>query len=467
MAENSLQPKPFQLVKFFSFTSLVVFLFSTFILSWVISDNAKSVLIKRSEAYVQLIAEKMNQQIVQQFVLPTVLIFGKIELRTPVQFERLDSIVRSFTKGLKVESVTIFDSKTNIISYSTVTKKIGKENIGKGEYREALTGRPVSTLDAKGSVFSLLPSTPDVSCRIRTFFPIRQSDTPTGHVLGVLEIVQDLSEDLTAIIRLQAKIILFSSVIMAVLFLALRHIVSRADRIIEARNSDWRKLTEKLHQAERLAGLGKMIAAVSHEIKNPLGIIRSTAELLAKRMQKEDNGHHLATIIVNETSRLNRIVVEFLDFARPQTPQMARIDLADILSRAMEFIAPECEVRKISVTFEVDGSPFWIQGDPDLIYRVFLNILVNGVQAMENGGTLTVVIGRAQKNNHNCIHISVTDSGYGIKETDLQHIFHPFFTTKHQGTGLGLAIVKNIVDSHHGLIEVGNNGGAVFNIYFF
>ncbi len=152
--------------------------------------------------------------------------------------------------------------------------------------------------------------------------------------MGVIEIVQNLSGDLEAIIQFQAILIGSAIVIMAILFVVLYFIVARADRIMEARARERRNLEGQLNQAQRLAGLGKMVASVSHEIKNPLGIVRSTAEVLRKRVNKVAPGNgQLADIIIEETSRLDRIVREFLDFARPQTPRLGRLQINEIISK--------------------------------------------------------------------------------------------------------------------------------------
>jgi two-component system, NtrC family, sensor histidine kinase HydH len=122
--------KPFRLVKFFSFSGLTVFLVFTLVLSWVISNHAKQVLLERSEGYALVFAENLSHQVFQQFVLPTVLRYGQIALRNPSQFKRLDTIVRNTAHGLKIKSVTIFDSQENVISYSTIEGRVGSRDEG-------------------------------------------------------------------------------------------------------------------------------------------------------------------------------------------------------------------------------------------------------------------------------------------------------------------------------------------------
>lgn len=448
--------KPFQLVKFFSFSGLAVFLVCTIVLSLILSNYAKKFLMERSEAYARVLAENLNHQVFTQFVIPTVLRYGKIALRNRDQYELLDKIVRNTVHGLNVEAVTIFDSKENIISYSTVRDLRGRKNVGGVEYRLALKGRDNSVLASNGSLLHLLPGSEPIFCRLKTYIPFRQerqhSKSPDV-IMGVIEIVQNLSGDMEAIIRFQAILIGSAIIIMAILFVVLYFIVARADRIMEARARERRNLEGQLNQARRLAGLGKMVASVSHEIKNPLGIVRSTAEVLRKRLNKVAPGNgQLADIIIEETSRLDRIVREFLDFARPQTPRFGRTQINEVIGKVCSFLEQEAERCGIILRLHLKKDLPECQADADLIYRALLNILQNGIQAMDKGGTLTVESSRSTDGSS--IAVRVSDNGSGMPPEVKEQIFQPFFTEKHRGTGLGLAIVKNIIDGHHGSIEV-------------
>jgi len=334
----------FALVKYFSFTALGVFLVFTLLLSWTISNYAKNVMLQQSEDYSLLLAGNLNQQVFRRFVLPAVVRYGQIALRNPDQFEYLDKIVTGLVQGLDIDAVTIYDSSENVISYSTVPELVGKRDRGGIEYEKALEGEANSRFIYSGSMWTLLMPDPQISCQLKTFIPFRQvkeSGAAGDAIMGVIEIGKDLSKDYTAILKLQSRIILVSSVIMLILFLVLRTIVSRAGRIIERRTEEWLKLEEQLYKTERLAQLGTMVATVSHEIKSPLGIVRSTAEILKKRILKVAPGNeNLAQIIVDETSRLNTIVTEFLDFARPQEPKLKPCDLLQIVNRAVDFTRP-------------------------------------------------------------------------------------------------------------------------------
>lgn len=470
--DNSRQKKinaglqPFTLVKYFSFSALGVFLIFTLFLSWVISNHARDVMLKQSEDYSLLLAENLNQQVFRRFVLPAVVRYGRIALSNPEQFDYLDRIVTGLVQGLAIDSVTIYDSSENIISYSTVAEQVGLSDKGGIEYEKAVNGIANSRIIYSGSVLSLL-SDARVSCQLKTFIPFRQvkqSGEAGEVVMGVIEIAKDLSRDYTAILRLQSRIILVSSVVMTILFLVLRTIVSRAGKIIERRTMERFKLEDQLNKTERLAHLGTMVATVSHEIKSPLGIVRSTAEILKKRILKVAPGNeNLAQIIIDETSRLNTIVTEFLDFARPQQPILKEIDIHVILDRVVRFISPMAEEQQVSIDTVFKSETLVKQGDEDMLYRAFLNILLNGIQAMENGGKLTIV---TEKLPDGKVRIGLSDTGSGMTPEKMEQIFQPFFTDKNKGTGLGLAIVRNSIASHKGQIFVNSkiDDGTTFNI---
>lgn len=468
-ADISSGTQPFKLVKYFSFTSFAVILVGALVLSWVISNNAKKVLLDRSEAYSELFAENMNRQVFLRFVLPTVIQYGRIALSNKEQFERLDQLVSNVTKGMGIDSVTIFDSEENIISYSTVPDLVGKKDRGGIEYQKALKGENNSVLIFSGSLLNLLPGVPPFYSKLRTYIPFRSEEKrgeQEGSIMGVIEVVKDLSVDMQAIIDLQGRIIAFSLLIGIIMLAVLSYIVMRADRIIEARAEERRQLEEKLNEAERLASLGKMVAAVSHEIKNPLGIVKSTAEVLGKRISKVAPGNeHLAQIIVDETARLDGIVREFLDFARPRDPRLEPVSLNSLVERVAQFMAPELEARAVTFRKELDGNLPMIPLDKEQIYQVLLNMFINAIQAMPEGGGLTVSTRQGFAGE---VELEVRDTGVGISPEKMEQIFTPFYTDKNRGTGLGLAIARNIVGKHQGrILVVSKEGqGSRFTLIF-
>lgn len=460
--------QPFTLVKYFSFSSLGVILVFTLFLSWAISNQARTIMLEQSEEYSVAFAENLNQQVFRRFVVITALRYGAIKLSNPEQFDTLDRIIRQIIQGMRVESVTIFDSKINVISYSTIKEKVGKKDVGGIEYQKALEGITNSKIITSGSVLNLLPGTEPVNCRLKTYIPFRQV-SPSGKsgdiIMGVIEIVKDLSSDYRAIIRLQGSIIFVSSVVMMVLFIVLRIIVMNATRKLEERVVERLQLEEKLNQSERLAHLGSMVATVSHEIKSPLGVIRSTAEILEKRISKVAPGNeHLARIITDETTRLNTITMEFLDFARPQQADLKEGNVNAVVQRALNFIQSKAFEQQVEVQNRLSDGELHASFDEELLYRALLNILVNALQAMPEGGTLLVTTHHDQKTGE--VHVNVEDSGVGMDEGKIEQIFNPFFTDKQKGTGLGLSITKNIIDSHNGELRVSSkeNVGTTFTV---
>jgi len=459
--------RPFRLVTYFSFSSLAVILVFTLVLSWLISANARRVMLKQSEEYTLLMAESLNQQVFRRFVLPTALRYGNIALSNPEQFESLDRIIRGIIAGMKIDAVTLYDSNVNIISYSTEKEKIGVKGVGGEEYRRALTGAGNSRLTYRGDMLNLLWGERP-GCSLKTFLPFRQvreSGEEDGPIMGVMEIDKDLSGEYLNILRLQGGIVIASALVGLILFLTLLAIVSRAGRIMEERARERLRLEEQLNQAERLAHLGTMVATVSHEIKSPLGIVRSTAEILEKRIQKLAPGsEQLARIIVDETMRLNDIVVSFLDFARPQQPKLADGDVNALLDKVLLFLETRLRSQNIELERDLATDLPPIPVDKDLLHRAFLNILVNAMQAIDKDGKITVTSRRAGPDS---VQITISDTGPGMDAEKLARIFKPFYTDKRKGTGLGLAISKNIIDSHHGRIEVvsAEGQGATFHLF--
>ncbi|MBW2109033.1 MAG: two-component sensor histidine kinase [Deltaproteobacteria bacterium] len=447
--------KPFKLVKYFTFTSLIVILVGTLALSIVIAHKAETVLIKRSEEYALLMAENLNHQVFLQFVIPAALQFGQvIQLRNKALFDRLDRVVRNTLHSFSVETVNIYDRKNNVIFYSFDKTLLGKEGLGGIDYQQALKGKSTSRLVRREGFWSTLVCAPKES-ELRTYVPLRAEKPLSnieGPILGVFEIVQDLSSEYQTIAHFKYSVMATSVLIMGVLFMVLRYIVKRGEKIIEKRAVERLLLREKLNQAERLASLGEMVASVSHEIRNPLGIISSTAELLKAKTTRQDPNDTLADVIVQEAKRLNTIVTDFLDFARPPSLNLISCNVGRILEQNLEFLAPEIrqkgfEIRKRFATHVPD-----MQADAGLLYRAFLNILMNAMQAMPDGGTIAIEVA-AGTDSLSC---EFADNGPGIPEETLKKIWDPFFTTKEKGSGLGLPIVKKIIEGHGGTVVIAN-----------
>ena len=339
---------------------------------------------------------------------------------------------------------------------------MGVRDAGGKEYERALNGINSSRLMSTASLLNLLPGSEPISSKLMTFIPFRRQNPlseRTDDIMGVTKVVQDLSDDMEAILRLQLTIIVVSILIMGTLFFILTQIVTKADQINEARVLERLRLEDKLHHTERLASLGEMIASVSHEIRNPLGIVRSTAEILNKRLKDQAPGSkHLAEIMITETSRLDDIVREFLDFARPQVPQFTKGLINELILKLEDFMQLEFAQKNILVETDLNSDLKPMNMDQNLLYRAFLNLFVNALQAMPDGGTLSISssLSTVEKNK---VVIIIKDTGIGISEEKLAMIFTPFYTDKNRGTGLGLAIAKNIIEEHNGSLTVESEKG--------
>jgi signal transduction histidine kinase len=450
----------FRLVKFFSLTSFVVIVAFTLILTVLLTNRAQRLALKKSEDYIKLLAANLNHQVFQQFLVPTAIEKeGRITIADPEQYKRLDSVVRNTIHGFHVEQLTIYD-QLGVLSYSTSDLPLGKDSFEIPGVRQALFGEQYFDLPDRSPFWSMLGRWGSKEQRLRAYFPFRLEGKPDeglGPVVGVFEITQDISGDLVEIGRFQILILITSMLIMGGLFIVLRQIVKQAEVILERRQEEQRALEAQLHHAERLAALGEMTAGVAHEVRNPLGIISSTAELLQERLARYEPQDRLAQIIVEEANRLNDKVTEFLDFARPRIPNLQSCSLEKVVDRSLEFLQPEIDKRQISIErhYQGDGQPQ--VADPDLLHQAFLNILLNAIQAMPRGGALSVAIDPGP--NGQGRQIRFADSGEGIDADTARKVFNPFFTTKERGSGLGLPIVKSIIESHQGAIKIDSQPG--------
>jgi len=216
-----------------------------------------------------------------------------------------------------------------------------------------------------------------------------------------------------------------------------------------------RERFRRMSRADRLATVGELAAGAAHEIRNPLTAIRSTLQYLEGKSPDEET-QKLVRASLQETVRINEIVSALLAFSRPSDIVRERHDLLENLQDSLELIAFQTRSKSVKVRRIFPEPPLFVQGDRSQLKQLFLNIFLNAVQAMPAGGELTVEVIR--KDGPRAV-VTVTDTGEGIPEGNLDRIFDPFFTTKKSGTGLGLSICYNIVKSHGGDIEVKSRSG--------
>ncbi len=445
--------KPFRLVKYFTFTSLIVIFCGTLILSVLNTQWARTMQRKNSEDFALLLIENLNHQVFLQFVLPVYLKYGRIQLRNQEQFERLDKIVRSTLHSFNVESVNIYDLN-GTISYSFDQTNVGRTIIVSANYQAAIKGRSTSKLIQRGSFWEISFGIPKES-RVVTFAPLR-AEKPlsrlSGPVLGVVEIVQDLSEEYRNIFKDQIVVVITGAVVMGFLLVVLILVVKRGENIIETRALERLKLEEKLSQAERLSSLGEMTAAISHEIRNPLGIIKSSAEHLKKKGLPDDPSFKIIDIIVEEARRLNSIITDFINFARPRNPNLQPCGVEEIIEKNLNFLSAQAKEQGIQIIKQLNGQSPEIVADKEMLYQAFLNIALNAMQAMPTGGEMVI----ETKSNDHFVKVIFDDTGEGIADEIISKIWDPFFTSKEKGTGLGLGIVKSIIEIHGGQVNVAN-----------
>ncbi len=220
-----------------------------------------------------------------------------------------------------------------------------------------------------------------------------------------------------------------------------------------------RDLEEEMRRKEWLASLGEMSAGMAHEIRNPLGALAGAMQMLRKDLHADETSQRLMDIAIREATRLDTIITEFLQYARPPALNLAEHDLNKLLAETLDLVQHEARTRT-NIRIEAKPSPDALVGqvDQDQLKQVFWNLATNAFDAMPNGGHLTISTGcrsiDAGGRKGDVIEISFQDTGEGISKKNLDNIFLPFFTTKKQGSGLGLAAVHRIVDLHGGWIKV-------------
>jgi len=226
---------------------------------------------------------------------------------------------------------------------------------------------------------------------------------------------------------------------------------------VEQRTKELRETQNQLIQSEKLASLGKLAAGVAHEINSPLTGILTYSSLLLKTKEDTNPEKEDLEVIVNETNRCKRIVKGLLDFARQTEPQKVLSDINEVIEKSINLISHQATMQNVKIEEKIKPDLPKIMIDVGQVQQVFMNILLNAVEAMPQEGTLTVSSGTEDE----MVAIRFTDTGIGIPEENLPKIFDPFFTTKKQGkgTGLGLSVSYGIIERHRGKLEVESKVG--------
>ncbi len=233
------------------------------------------------------------------------------------------------------------------------------------------------------------------------------------------------------------------------------------------------RLQDQLNRSSKLAFMGELAAGIAHEINNPLGIILGFVQDILDEISEDHPLFESIRIIEQETARCVDVVKDLLDFARIKPPERTRVDILQLLEDSIILLAPQVKKNKVQVTRAYDKGLPYTEIDPHLIRQVFLNVMINAIQAMPYGGGLRLAMGlvhrQQSQKERNWVRITISDTGDGIPQKDLDRVFGPFFTTRGiKGTGLGLSVCQRIMDDHRGKIEIESREGVgtTCSIYF-
>ena len=228
------------------------------------------------------------------------------------------------------------------------------------------------------------------------------------------------------------------------------------------------KSQEKMFQAERLSSLGQLAAGLAHELKNPLTSIKMIFQAILDSSSHPEMTRKEAELILREVNKLDTILTQFLTFAKPPRLQLQPLELSRTVGDVLSLMKTALDQNRVEVLIEIPADLPQIRGDHERIKQVLINLLLNSIQAMPQGGKVRISAQEVFENHQKEVLLRVEDSGKGIPEKDRERVFDPFFTTKEGGTGLGLSIVYSIIKEHHGRIDLQSQvgKGTVFAITF-
>lgn len=240
--------------------------------------------------------------------------------------------------------------------------------------------------------------------------------------------------------------------------------LSRAFNEMVERLRETRLLAERLHFAERSTALGRLAAAVAHEIRNPLNFINLSIDhvrgkLAPEEPRRREDFERILTGVKDEISRLNRLVVEFLSFGKPMKLDTRPCSLERVLRAVAALVDHKARDQGVTLSVEAERDLPEIVADPELLKTCFLNLMINAADAMPAGGTLSVALSRGEKDGGDALVVTVHDTGHGMTPEEIDAAFEPYFSTKETGLGLGLALTRKIVEDHGGVIAIESRPG--------
>ncbi len=238
---------------------------------------------------------------------------------------------------------------------------------------------------------------------------------------------------------------------------------SQAAALLQAQTEAIAAARSRLAQSEKLAALGQLATAIAHEVRNPLGVIRSAAQGVGETLPaSDDDGRRACSFITAEIDRLNSVITALLAFARPLRLVPRAVAVRQVIDSALQLARAELDGKRVAVRRREAADLPALQADPDLVSQVLLGLLANALEVLGSGGEIEL----EARADGGAVEIAVADSGPGVPAELRGRIFEPFFTTRTRGTGLGLAVARQIVEAHGGRIDVGDRpgGGARFVI---
>jgi signal transduction histidine kinase len=239
------------------------------------------------------------------------------------------------------------------------------------------------------------------------------------------------------------------------------------------------ELEEQLRQTDRLAVIGELTSSLAHEVRNPLGSIRGAVEIITAKNTSESKKTEFSKILIDETERMTTVLENYLSFAKKKKQQDSEYIFQEIVQNVIMMLTSQARKRRIEIVSTRPEDPILLRGDPNDLWQILMNIILNALQAMTDGGKITIKLSEIDDmkldkkaeysvlNKYNrFLKLTISDTGPGIPNDLLKEIFKPFYTTKTNGSGLGLAIVKRIIDGNNWVIDVRStmNSGTEFVI---
>ncbi len=467
--------KTIELASYFSWFSFFLIFFVGIFFTAFIGRTVLAGLIKSQENYSLLLANRFNEQLFRRFTSPVVSGVD-INFRGLGQYKILDDTVNSLLSGLRVKGVQILDKNANVV-YSTDYADVSNLDMNiqgsQDFFKKTLYYQfyQENKMSYGGAFFSR--EIPKDTFLLSLYYPLSidsgMANVSSGLlVLGVLKITVDLTSNYENALEIQRTIffVFISSAIL--LFVLLQYIARKAKKTILERIEINRQLESQLNQQKKIAGMGRMVASVAHEIRNPLGIIRSSCELLETRNKNslDTSSLRILNAMLDETKRLASVVDDFVDYAKPRKLAATELDLSFCINKALTFLENRISSENISLNLNFEKNILLV-GEEELLYRAIYNLISNAIQAMEGAESPVLSISLYKVKGAKVI-LEISDNGTGFSDEVLKKALDPFFTTKNSGMGLGLPIVYSIIEAHGASLILSNNenGGACVKIQF-